>query len=92
MTLSAFARISDASPATWRWKALICGAFVLAVWGAKLWIISRFGSSTPVNEEWDALLRAEPYLGIAGALLMLLLIAWRLLAGLHIANVTARTG
>jgi hypothetical protein len=54
MTVPASARVSAASPTTWRWKALICGAFVLAVWGAKLWIISRFGSPVPVNDEWDA--------------------------------------
>jgi hypothetical protein len=39
---------------TSRWKALICGAFVLAVLGTKLWIISRFGNPTPLNDEWDA--------------------------------------
>jgi hypothetical protein len=35
-------------------RALICGAFVLAVLGTKLWIISRFGNPTPLNDEWDA--------------------------------------
>jgi hypothetical protein len=39
---------------TTQWRALICGAFVLAVLGAKLWIISRFGNPTPLNDEWDA--------------------------------------
>jgi hypothetical protein len=35
------------------WKALTCIAFALAVWGAKLWIISRFGNPTPLADEWD---------------------------------------
>jgi len=39
---------------TARWKVLVCCAFALAVWGAKLWIISRFANATPVNDEWDA--------------------------------------
>jgi hypothetical protein len=46
--------IADSALTTSRWKALVCGVFVLAVWGAKLWIISRFAGATPVNDEWDA--------------------------------------
>jgi hypothetical protein len=42
-----------ATPLTTWQKALICGAFALAVWGAKLWIIARFAGPTPVNDEWD---------------------------------------
>ena len=41
-------------PTTTQWRALICVAVVLAVLGAKLWIISRFGNPTPLNDEWDA--------------------------------------
>jgi hypothetical protein len=54
----------SASPTTWQWKALICAAFALIVWGAKLWIISRFASATPLNDEWgiDALNLFVPYL------------------------------
>jgi hypothetical protein len=40
----------------------------------------------------DALLRAGPCLGIAGALLMLLLFAWPLLAGLWMTKAKARIG
>ena len=36
------------------WMALTCAAFVLAVLGAKLWIIARFAGPTPTNDEWDA--------------------------------------
>src|SRR5712672_685323 len=39
---------------TTQWRALTCVAFVLVVLGAKLWIISRFGNPTPLNDEWDA--------------------------------------
>jgi hypothetical protein len=53
MTPNASDRICDAPPATWRGKVLICGAFVLAVLGAKLWIIARFAGPTPLNDEWD---------------------------------------
>ena len=42
------------SAVTSRWKVLLCGAFALAVWGAKLWIIAKFGNATPVSDEWDA--------------------------------------
>jgi hypothetical protein len=45
--------IADSALTRSRWKALVCGVFVLAVWGAKLWIISRFAGATPVNDEWD---------------------------------------
>jgi hypothetical protein len=44
---------SPATPLTTAQKALICGAFALAVWGAKLWIIGRFGGQTPLSDEWD---------------------------------------
>jgi hypothetical protein len=47
-------RIPLLPQATLQWKVLICVAFVLAVLGAKLWIISRFGNPTPLNDEWDA--------------------------------------
>jgi hypothetical protein len=48
---------SRSTATTWRWKALLCGGFVLAVWGAKLWIIARFAAATPLNDEWDATAR-----------------------------------
>ena len=54
MTMPASMCSSYPTAATWRWKALLCGAFVLAVWGAKLWIIARFATPTPLNDEWDA--------------------------------------
>ena len=54
MTFQAPGRGPNSTTATWQWKALICGAFALAVWGAKLWIIARFASATPLNDEWDA--------------------------------------
>ena len=53
MTFQAPGRGPGSTAATWQWKALICGAFALAVWGAKLWIIARFASATPLNDEWD---------------------------------------
>src|SRR5262249_26763362 len=36
------------------WQALTCAAFALAVWGAKLWIIARFATPTPLADEWDS--------------------------------------
>jgi hypothetical protein len=36
------------------WRASMCFAFALAVWGAKLWLICRFASPTPFADEWDA--------------------------------------
>ncbi len=53
MTLNASDRICSPPLATWRGNMLICGAFVLAVLGAKLWIIARFAGPTPLNDEWD---------------------------------------
>jgi hypothetical protein len=40
--------------ATVAWRASMCLAFALAVWGAKLWLISRFANPTPFADEWDA--------------------------------------
>src|SRR6202171_5331444 len=54
MAPSRATRIPLLPQTTLQWKALICVAFVLAVLGAKLWIISRFGNPTPLNDEWDA--------------------------------------
>jgi hypothetical protein len=53
MTFQGPVRTPSSTAVTWQWKALICGAFALAVWGAKLWIIARFASATPLNDEWD---------------------------------------
>jgi hypothetical protein len=53
MIPQASARIPKSTAATWQWKAAMCGAFALAVWGAKLWIIAQFATPTPVNDEWD---------------------------------------
>jgi hypothetical protein len=36
------------------WRASMCLALALAVWGAKLWLISRFANPTPFVDEWDA--------------------------------------
>lgn len=37
-----------------RWRALICVALALAVWGTKLWLIARVANPTPFGDEWDA--------------------------------------
>jgi len=31
----------------------MCMAFALAVWGAKLWLLSRFANPTPFADEWN---------------------------------------
>ena len=37
-----------------RWRLLLYLSFVLAAFGAKLWIIARYGNATPFWDEWDA--------------------------------------
>ena len=54
MTLARSNRFPPPLRATSHWKASICAAFALAVLGAKLWIISRYGNSTPLVDDWDA--------------------------------------
>lgn len=56
-------RIPPLPHATVAWRASMCLAFALAVWGAKLWLISCFASPTPFADEWDAhaLLLFAPY-------------------------------
>jgi hypothetical protein len=57
------AHIPPLPHATGPWRASMCLAFALAVWGAKLWLISRFANPTPFADEWDAhaLLLFAPY-------------------------------
>jgi hypothetical protein len=42
------------------WKASLCVSLVLAAFGAKLWVIAKFGNATPFWDEWDA--QAELFL------------------------------
>lgn len=37
-----------------RWRSLLYLSFVLAAFGAKLWIIARYGNATPFWDDWDA--------------------------------------
>ena len=54
MKFQRWAQLLSLPKSTSQWKALICGAFVLAALGAKLWIISCYGNPTPLMDEWDA--------------------------------------
>jgi hypothetical protein len=48
--------VSDRRDRQRRW--LLCGAMMLAAFGAKLWLIARYSNPTPFWDEWGALLRS----------------------------------
>ena len=50
-TIFAFADPSGEAP---HWK-MLCASFVLTMFGADLWMISRYGNSTPFWDEWGVL-------------------------------------